>query len=547
MSIALFYPTGVVHYRNLEIIKRVLPGFRFRVIVESWVEADAPEVLENVLAADRVFVPDGCVSVEDWDSGFDVLFLSMAYPNVFRLDLVYEAVKRGVPVVAIEEVNQLALNDGIINHYFLPVDYFGVPSPVEKEKFVQLGLEPEGIHVTGWPFFDESAAAEKDSVVDIRERYGIDEKAPICLLVLGSLKEHDIVSLETASVRRRILEIVSRGLPEHYKLLIKPHPIETESGLAAIKQQVSGAVIVEPKVPIEPLLAQSDLVVNRGNSQVTLLAMMRKKPVIAVPVGLHTIFHDAGDAYRSIAVDTVDQFKLRFAVYESGDAIDYDSILDIHFPLTRETALQNVKELFRQAVGKQNPAPDTLLYISILYAFLGEKQKAETVLLELPEPEKYREHIAGLEALYRKTIAPETFDRLLLLFPLRVTRWHLQALYVRAIAQVRDKIVLIKSLPLLEGFDGLVNPHYFIDDILKRIEITFLADRFEKANELIDRFYDDYAIYEYYRQAFDMFRQVYTGAPGRKLRKGLWLAQNLNTPYARKYIKEKIRPKNEGR
>jgi hypothetical protein len=265
-KIVLFYPTGIVHYRNLEILKRNLPGFKFRVIVEPWVKEKAAEVLDNIDGVDRVFVENNRVPEKVWREHMDILFLSMAYPNRFRLHLVDEAAKRNIPVIAIEEVNQLALNDGIINHYFLPLDYLGVPSEVEKEKFMELGISEEEVIVTGWPFFDKEAAAAPGhgGEDDGKEQYGVpgESEKKYCLLVLGSLKEQDMVSLETRGVRHKILEVISAGLPGDYRLLIKPHPIETESGLEDIRSQVPGAVLLDPKFPIEPLLARADVVVK---------------------------------------------------------------------------------------------------------------------------------------------------------------------------------------------------------------------------------------------------------------------------------------------
>lgn len=537
----LFYPTGIVHFRNLEILRKHLPGFKFRVIIESWVEEKAPEVLSNIKRPDRVRAEKSRLPQHAWenrDKYIDVLFLSMAYPNPLRLHLVYEAARRNIPVIAIEEVNQLALNDGIINHYFLPLDYLGVPSNIEKDRFVELGVPEDKIMVTGWPFFDYQAAMEDHRYFDMRKKYHIQADKKCCLLVLGSLKERDMVSLESWKVRQEILDIASWGLPEGYQLLIKPHPIETEAGLQEIQKQAADAVLLNPKHPIEPLLAQTDLVVNRGNSQVTLLALLRKKPLIIVPAGLKTIFHGVLD---SIIVNSSSEFRRLLVDYSRREKKDYEKILDIHFPFTQKQAVQEVKRLFNKALKRKvTDTRDKKIYISILYAFLGDMVTAKKIITEAAGEETAS--IALLKKLYNHKIIPGEFGALLSHFPGEIIRWHLQALYIRILIKGKNKKQLSEAAALLEGFDGEVNPHYFIEDLVKRVELEYQSGNNSSAEELVEKFHSDYSVFEYYRQAFDMLRFVYRNQRKRPgLRKLFWVLKNLNKPYVRKFIKEKLK------
>lgn len=538
----LFYPTGIIHFRNLEILKKSLPDFRFRVIVESWVEEKAPEVLSNIKPADRVKVKDNRLPPEAWetmDTHIDALFLSMAYPNPFRLHLVYGAAKRNIPVIAIEEVNQLALNDGIINHYFLPLDYLGVPSIIEKDRFVELGVPEDKIMVTGWPFFDYNAAMKDHRYFDMRKKYNLQPGKKYCLLVLGSLKERDMVSLESRDVRREILDIVSRGLPsEGYQLLIKPHPIESETELQEIQKQVPDAVLLNPKHPIEPLLAQTDLVVNRGNSQVSLLAMLRKKPLIVVPAGLKTIFHGLLD---SIISNSSSEFRRLLVDHSRGEKKDYEKILTVHFPITQKQAVHEVKRLFAAALKKKiTDTRGKKIYISILYAFLGDMVTAKKVIAKAAGKETASTLL--LKKLYNHKITPGEFEKLLNYFPAKMVRWHLQALYIRVLIKSKNKKQLPEAVSLLEGFDGEVNPHYFIEELVKRIELEYQAGNNRKAGELVEKFHTDYSVFDFYRQVFDMLRFVYQNQPKTPgLRKILWLLKNLNTLYARRFIKDKFK------
>lgn len=539
-KVVLFYPTGIVHFRNLEILKKHLPGFRFRVVVEPWVKEKAPEALDRIYHKDTVFTEDGVVPDPVWEDTH-ILFLSMAYPNPFRLHMVYEAAKRGIPVTAIEEVNQLALNDGIINHYFLPLDQLGVPSQVEKDRFMDLGLTEESVQVTGWPFFNEEAALKSDGCSAIRKQYNIPANKKCCLLVLGSLKERDMVSLESSRVRKRILEIVSKGLPSDYQLLIKPHPIETEAALTDIRLQVPDAVILGPKHPIEPLLVHSSLVINRGNSQVTLLALMKQKPVVIVPVGLRTVFHGVMD---SVIADSPEQFASVVDFYRQGLLDNYKPVLDSHFPVTRAGALDRVKQLFTTAAGTPPPPlSDTagkMLYISMLYAFLGDLSKAERIAGTIMKLAPDDPAAPLLTLLYHEKIEPADFSRLLELFPGKILRWHLQALYIRLLIHNTPKGDMVQAVKLLAGFDGDVNPHYFIDDLVKRIELELIAGNRDTAEALMEKFREDYGVFDYYNQAFNMLDYVYRKHSGTGLWKNLWLLKNLNKGYSRKYIKTKL-------
>jgi hypothetical protein len=451
-----------------------------------------------------------------------------------------EAAKRNIPVIAIEEVNQLALNDGIINHYFLPLDYLGVPSEVEKEKFMELGLSEDAVIVTGWPFLNKEAALapKRKGNDNSKKQFRIpgESEKKYCLLVLGSLKEQDVVSLETWKVRRKILETVSAGLPEDYRLLIKPHPIETESGLEEIRKQVPDAVLLDPKYPIEPLLAKADVVVNRGNSQVTLLAMLQKKTVIVIPAGLKTVFHGTMD---SIIANSALEFNRIIEHYSRGQKQDYQKVLNIHFPLTQQEALKKVNELFTAALNKKAEGINETkrIYISILYVFLGDIEQAKQIASELPEGDI----VSSLKKLFNRSISASEFRTLLGYFPGKIVRWHLQALFTRSLLD--GKAVVTRSdLLLLQGFDGEVNPHYFIEDIMKCIELEYRAGNEAEAEELIHKFYEDYSVYDYYKQAFDMLRFVYRGRrKGWFLRKALWLLKNFNKAYTRKFVKDKLR------
>ena len=341
------------------------------------------------------------------------------------------------------------------------------------------------------------------------------------------------MSLETREVRREILDIVSRGLPaEGYQLLVKPHPTETETELQEIQKLVPDAVLLDPKLPIEPLLAQTDLVVNRGNSQVTLLTLLRKKPLIVVPVGLKTIFHGLLD---SIISNSSSELRRLLVDHSRGEKKDYEKILTQHFSIMQKQAVHEVKRLFAAVLKKKvSYTVDKKTYISLLYAFLGDMGTAKKVIEAGGEEPP---SAALLGKLYNHKITPGEFEMLLHHFPTAMVRWHLQALYIRVLIKVQHKKQLPAAVSLLAGFDGEVNPHYFIQDLVKRIELEYRAGNSSKAEELTDKFYPAYSVFNHYRQAFDILRFMYREKrknPG--LRKVLWFFKNLTKAFARKFI-----------
>jgi hypothetical protein len=360
-------------------------------------------------------------------------------------------------------------------------------------------------------------------------------------------------------VRREILKTVSDSLDDEYQLLIKPHPIETDSALKEIRKLLPKAVIIKPKYPIEPLIAQSDVIVNRGNSQVMLLAMMQNKRIIAVPAGLNSIFETNRETASHTIGDRPENFKKILNALQdeknenhdkpcNRDRQKYNELLKTHFPLDQQEALEQVGNLFRQAFetgGRKSKSG--IFYISMLYAFLGDSSSARKVLETAQEqfPELSGHQVPPLLGkLYEKQIGVEEFQKLLDFFPHPIQRWHLQALFIRRLFKTKDQQMLKDGTALLNGFDGDVNPHYFINEILQRIELEFHSGNIQMGEKLIEKFHRDYAVFDYYRQAFDMIRFVYqSGSKQHILRKTIWLTLNFSAGYTRKFIKDKLRKK----
>ena len=150
----------------------------------------------------------------------EALILFTAQPRVAPCNLIQEAALRSIPVIAIEEVYQMMLSQGAMNNYFLPVDRFLVASEYEKEEFVKIGIPQGTIRTVGGVFRYREPHANAAS----KKELGLRNDKKTATLSL------DVLALggETLEIRRKLLECLSKGLPEEYQLFIKPHPSEDD-------------------------------------------------------------------------------------------------------------------------------------------------------------------------------------------------------------------------------------------------------------------------------------------------------------------------------
>ena len=150
MKTIVYYPVGTMHMRNLELLVEALPDFQFRVFYprQTWFAPDKVKKYHY----EHIFDQDDKIPEELFEGDVRALILTIAAVDRTIAKLIKAAFERDIPVIAIEEVNQLALNQGIINHYLMPVDHLLVASEYERNDLVRLGVSPEKVHVTGWAF-----------------------------------------------------------------------------------------------------------------------------------------------------------------------------------------------------------------------------------------------------------------------------------------------------------------------------------------------------------------------------------------------------------
>jgi hypothetical protein len=405
----LFNPVSLVHDRNVDLFRKALPEWSIRCIYnlkQPWFAGKKQE--KDVYYFTGGIFPRAPRAVFD---SVKCLVLFTAQARVPPCNLIEEAAMRSIPVIAIEEVYMMMLEQGLINNYVLPVDHLFTASEYERSGFLKSGV-PQGVaEVTGCPFGSRGAnACREDEKEKIKKEIGLlpgKRTATLCLSFL-------FPGGETLDVRRELLSCVSQGLPEGYELLVKPHPSELDKEFTDfIARYAPTAKIAGPTVPIDRILDITDVLFNRGNSQVVIDALRRNVSVIAVPAGRKTVFHEL--SLDEAVVDRSDDIAgVLDAVQKKGMDI-YRPLLQKHLSVSAEDALARVAGRIDQIAEKKEVFKplERLAVLSLFWAWMGHNAKAlktlahvskhaETSRQILGDIEKligYEAEVAGLERL----------------------------------------------------------------------------------------------------------------------------------------------------
>jgi hypothetical protein len=362
----LFHTVGTVHIRNLKILQSHLPEFDPVAVFQAtrpWFSTKA--------ARDSLGVPYRCVDGHPdenlWKGDIKAVILSIATIDAFIIGLVEAAQAKRIPVIAIEEVHQLAVNDGRINNYILPVESLLVASPHERRGFIRLGHPAECVHATGWPFF----APEITDESPLRE-------VKHATLILSCLKEIDPASIETREVREKLFSAARHVCDYGYRLRIKAHPNESEESIREWTARLSpDAQILSPHEEIGDVLRSTDLIIIRGNTQVAIETLLHRVPIAVVPCGVRTIFHGT-----PVECETEETF-IRFLQSPPSNS-EYESIFAMHIPILPEEAARNAAERIRQVAEGNipDPRPDRATQLVAYRTFLGEyRHEADRALI----------------------------------------------------------------------------------------------------------------------------------------------------------------------
>lgn len=458
-KIILYYVVSPVHLHNTKLLAPELPGWDLRLVYEKvspWLDA------KTMSAAD---FPALAFSAEDlpevlWQGDVGAVVFSTLQPRSGPLALLEAALDRRIPTIGIEESNQIALNQGTVNNYVLPVDHVLTASEHERRGMVAAGFPAQRFKVTGWPFYGgRIGRASKEERRASKEALGLDPDAPVAALTLTGL--HD--AGESPAVRERQLSLAAQGLPEAYQLVIKPHPIESlESLMPFVERCAPRAHVVEGKVRIERLLQASDILLNRGVSQVCIEALLQEIPVIVLETGIHTPLHGVADDF---IVETPEQLRQALElITDNGDWLRlYDSYFAEHAPFTPAVARSaTCNAIVEIAEGRESVSDRGLQWfdMALFWGWAGDRGRAidavrnEAVLAADCPGESFERLIA-----HRAEAAD--LDRLKMYFADGFRADFLRCLWIDQM-RVRKLVPDADDLQWLKDFPPEIHPVWFI-------------------------------------------------------------------------------------
>lgn len=389
----LFNPVGAIHYRNLELFEGHLGGFKIRCILNPrlpWFMKKGNVKYEHFYFKNDRVPPRAFEDVK-------AVVVFSAQPRAPSTCLMQEAAFRSIPVIGIEEVYQMMLEQGYVSEYSLPIDHLFVCSDYERQRFIEVGLPAEVAQTTGCIFrYGSPKKEETEAARLLRERLGISETRPVATLSLAYLTP----SGETLEIRRRLLELVSEGLPEEYQLIIKPHPGEFDKDVETfIREHAPRAKVADRFTPIQEILDITDILFNRGNSQVMINALQKNIPVVAVPMGRPIFLRGLLDG---IIADTKEGIPKAIGLIKKQGMSLYNPLFEKFLYMSPEEARTKVNSAIRNIAEKEivHEPKTRLVDIALFWALQGYTSQAIKVLARLDGNDRsgseLRRKISGL-------------------------------------------------------------------------------------------------------------------------------------------------------
>ena len=447
----LFNPIGPVHDRNVELFADALTGWGVRCIYnpKSPYFNNKKAYGNDVVFFSKQNVPHKAFE----DTRAVVLFSSL--PRACSLAIIEEAAFRKIPVIALQEVYQMMLEQGIVNVYQVPVDHIFVGSSYERNKFLEIGMPANTIEETGLSFTYKKLghvfAEQRDA---LRSAFGIPKEKRVATLSLAYITP----SGETRKIRRELLTLLAEGLPEIYDLVVKPHPAEQDRNVEDfIKTFAPKAKVADKDMPIDRVLGITDILFNRGTSQVVLESLWRQIPVIILPCGRQTLFHGLVDSV--IANKPGDVERAIKVVLEKG--------LDIYKPVFSKYLYITPEEAFRRTVTRIEEIAERrevidpeerLLELALYWTFAGHPQRGLRIIRKL----KVRTALSGSMARLICNKAAREDMCLLKRWACRpYINWILKSLWAKSL-YATDKKIAAEDREWFADFPPRMNREYFI-------------------------------------------------------------------------------------
>ncbi len=381
----VYYVVSPVHVRNAQLLARELTGWNLRLAYEQESPWLNPANMDP-LPLETVALPPGVIPSSLWAGQVRGVVLSTAQPRPGPIQLVAAALERGLPTIGIEESNQIALNQGTVNNYVLPVDRVLVASAHEARGMAAGGFPASRFAATGWPFYSGRIGAVTPQQRHARKAaLGLDPARPVAALTLTGLYDAG----ESPVVRRRQLSLAAQGLPPAYQLVIKPHPIEKRAVLQPfVDECAQRALVLEGMVRVEELLEASDVLLNRGVSQVCIEALHQEVPVVVLDTGIQTPFHGLAPGLVAAQPEELAVAVERLSREPEPMGL-YAAFRQHHVPYTpaeaRERTCQRIAQICRQ--GERDTSPGRQWFDLALCQAWKANRNREVAMAARPEVE----------------------------------------------------------------------------------------------------------------------------------------------------------------
>jgi 2-polyprenyl-3-methyl-5-hydroxy-6-metoxy-1,4-benzoquinol methylase/tetratricopeptide (TPR) repeat protein len=374
----LFYPTSPVHVRDIRLVIDKLFGWRSAAIVYNPLARVSPGV-DVALANEGLdaFKFDGETDLKTCLPGDTTILALGAVFEPFALDLFAWAKCRQIPVIAIQEAAQLALNQFDINNYDAPFDRLFVASSDEYERFLDLGYPSEMLRISGLlanERFGVNPVRGNDAIL---QNFGIhDGTKPIVYTtspLRGRLSLHNKDDLIFREAVLTQIGIASRRTGR--RAVVKLHPNEDiEPARDLVQKIIPDAIVLGREVNIDELFPVTGVLVNRGNSQTSLEAVLRGVPTVIAACGLKTLFHDDGGAY---VVDCIGELAEAIERAANQGSHDASRVKAKHFFLPPEGVANFIaKEISNLSTKPQQATNDAWKWLIKSVLFVGRHDRA---------------------------------------------------------------------------------------------------------------------------------------------------------------------------
>ena len=323
-KLLLLFPTSPVHVNNFSLLFDKLPAWKFLGICFAPMQNKIPGIIDHFKSNHINYIEIENINSlsEKLTDNISVVIFGAAF-DLFATELFLCVKERHIPVLAIEEVAQLSLNNMEINNYDLPFDILFLANHKEYRLFKEINYNESMLKVSGLLSSDYGLEnKETFNHEEFKNRFNIPHDKKVLVYTTSPLRSRlAIHNKDDLNFRLSVLKkINAANIDEKWTCIIKLHPNENiDKERARIKEVIPNAIVLGREVTVDSLFFIADAVINRGNSQTALDAALIGCPTIILACGIRTIFHDDGGAY---VLDDIDELPFFIKEIERGNTPD---------------------------------------------------------------------------------------------------------------------------------------------------------------------------------------------------------------------------------